>query len=192
MAANGRRSGRHPEPYLLDSEGRDANMASLNKVFLMGNLTKDPELRYTPQGVPVTDLRLAVNREWTPQGGGERRKDTLFVDATLWRKQAEVVCQYLKKGSPIFVEGHLAMDSWEAQDGQKKTRVRVVGENFQFIGGRAGGEGSQESGEYGGGSGYRRAAPGAVPQQSQSPSPPPMSDAPPVEEYPPPPEETPF
>jgi single-strand DNA-binding protein len=116
-------------------------MATLNKVFLMGRLTRDPELRYTPQGIPVSDLGLAVNREFTPQGGGEKRKDTLFIDVTVWRKQAELCCQYLKKGHPIFIEGRLAMDSWEGQDGQKRSRIRVVAENFQFLEGRGGGRG---------------------------------------------------
>jgi len=113
-------------------------MATLNKVFLMGRLTRDPELRYTPQGVPVTDLGLAVNREFTPSGGGEKRKDTLFIDVTVWKKQAEICCQYLKKGQPIFIEGRLQMDSWE-KDGKKNTKIRVVAENFQFLGGPGGG-----------------------------------------------------
>jgi single-strand DNA-binding protein len=115
-------------------------MATLNKVFLMGRLTRDPELRYTPQGMPVTDLGLAVNREFTPSGGGERRKDTLFIDVTVWKKQAEVICQYLKKGQPIFIEGRLQMDSWE-KDGKKNTRIRVVAENFQFLSGPSSGGG---------------------------------------------------
>ncbi len=110
-------------------------MTTLNKVFLMGRLTRDPELRYTPQGTAVSDLGLAVNREFTAQGGGERRKETLFIDVTVWRKQAELCCQYLRKGSPIFIEGRLSMDTWQGQDGQKRTRYRVVAENFQFIGG---------------------------------------------------------
>lgn len=110
---------------------------NFNKVMLMGRLTRDPELRYTPQGVPVSDLGLAVNRQYT--SGNERREETMFIDATVWRRQAEVCCQYLKKGSPIFVEGRLSMDSWEGQDGQKRTRYRVVAENFQFIGGGGGG-----------------------------------------------------
>jgi single-strand DNA-binding protein len=115
-------------------------MSNLNKVFLMGRLTRDPELRYTPQGIPVSDLGLAVNREFTPQGG-EKKKDTLFIDVTVWRKHAELCCQYLKKGSPLFIEGRLALDSWEGQDGQKRSRIRVVADNFQFIGGGAGGSG---------------------------------------------------
>ena len=85
-------------------------MSNYNKVLLMGRLTRDPELRYTPQGIPVTDIGLAVNREYTV--GDERRKDTTFVDVTVWRRQAEVLCQYLTKGSPLFIEGHLVTDTW--------------------------------------------------------------------------------
>jgi len=119
-------------------------MSNFNKVLLLGRLTRDPELRYTPQGTPVVDLGLAVNREYTV--GTERRKETTFVDVTLWKRQAEVVSQYLKKGAPIFIEGRLSLDSWE-QDGQKRSKLRVVGENFQFIGGRAEGDaGGEESG----------------------------------------------
>src|SRR5213594_2933302 len=117
-------------------------MSNLNKVFLMGRLTRDPELRYTPQGMAVSDLGLAVNREFTAQSG-ERRKDTVFLDVTVWKKQAELCCQYLKKGSPIFIEGRLSMDSWEGQDGQKRTKIKVIAENFQFIGGRTGGAGAE-------------------------------------------------
>jgi single-strand DNA-binding protein len=130
-------------------------MSNFNKVLLMGRLTRDPELRYTPQGVPVSEIGLAVNREYTV--GTERRKDTAFVDITLWRRQAEVVCQYLKKGAPIFIEGHLALDSWEGQDGQKRSKLRVVAENFQFLGNRQDGEGARSMGEAGGdveGGGY--------------------------------------
>ncbi len=109
-------------------------MSNFNRVFLMGRLTRDPELRYTPQGLAVSDLGLAVNREFSVQGG-EKRKDTVFVDVTVWRKHAELCCQYLKKGSPIFIEGRLALDTWEGQDGQKRSKLRVIADNFQFIGG---------------------------------------------------------
>lgn len=122
-------------------------MSNLNRVFLIGRLTRDPELRYTPQGTPVTEIGLAINREYTV--GTERRKETTFVDVTLWKRQAEVVCQYLKKGAPIFIEGRLSLDTWEQQDGQKRSRMRVVAENFQFIGGRSDG-----AGEGGGGGGF--------------------------------------
>lgn len=112
-------------------------MSNFNKVILMGNLTKDPELRYTPQGIPVSELGLAVNREYKLQSG-EKRKETLFIDVTVWRKQAELCCQYLRKGSPIFIEGRLTLDSWETQEGQKRTKIRVVADNFQFVGGGRG------------------------------------------------------
>ena len=121
-------------------------MSNLNKIFLMGRLTRDPELRYTPQGVPVCDLGFAVNREYSTSAG-ERRKDTLFIDVTMWRRQAEVCAQHLNKGSPLFVEGRLEMDTWEAQDGQKRTRYRVVADNFQFIGGGSGGGGGGDQRE---------------------------------------------
>lgn len=120
-------------------------MSNFNKVLLMGRLTRDPELRYTPQGTAVAEVGLAVNREYTV--GTERRKDTTFVDITLWRRQAEVVCQYLKKGQPLFVEGHLSLDSWEAQDGQKRSKLRVIAENFQFLGARGEGGGESAGGE---------------------------------------------
>ena len=108
-------------------------MSNYNKVLLMGRLTRDPELRYTPQGTPVADIGLAVNREYT--SGDERKKETTFVDVTAWRRQAEVLCQYLTKGSPLFVEGHLVTDTWEAQDGQKRSRLKIILEGFQFIDG---------------------------------------------------------
>jgi single-strand DNA-binding protein len=132
-------------------------MANYNKVLLMGRLTRDPEVRYTPQGVPVLELGLAVNREYL--AGNERRKETTFLEVTFWRRQAEVISQYLKKGAPIFVEGRLALDNWETPDGQKRSRLRVVGDNFQFMSSRGEGEGASTSGaEEGGGApqGYRR------------------------------------
>ena len=114
-------------------------MSNFNKVLLMGRLTRDPELRYTPKGTAVADIGLAINREYS--AGTERRKDTTFVDVTFWARQAEIVCEYLRKGSPLFVEGRLAFVSWETQEGQKRSRLRVVAENFQFVGGR--GQGSE-------------------------------------------------
>lgn len=120
-------------------------MSNYNKVLLMGRLTRDPELRYTPQGVPVADIGLAVNREYT--ANNERRKDTTFVDVTAWRRQAEVLCQYLTKGSPVFIEGRLVTDTWE-QDGQKRSRLKVVLDGFQFVDGpnRGGAGGGQPGG----------------------------------------------
>jgi single-strand DNA-binding protein len=114
-------------------------MAYLNKVFLIGNLTRDPELRYTPSGTAVADLPLAVNRRFTT-ASGEKKEETCFVDVTLWARQAEVASQYLKKGRPVFVEGRLHLDRWENSDGQKRSKLKIVGQNFQFLGGSGGKE----------------------------------------------------
>lgn len=108
-------------------------MASLNKVFLIGNLTRPPELRYTPSGTAVADLRMAVNRNYTTQGG-EKREDTCFLTVVVWGKQAESCGEYLDKGSPILVEGRLQTRDWEAKDGQKRTVTEIVAERVQFMG----------------------------------------------------------
>ena len=108
-------------------------MASLNKVFLIGNLTRDPELRYTPAGVAVTNLGLAVNRRFRDKSG-EVKEDVCFLTVTVWDKQAEACCQYLKKGSPVFVEGVLQSRSWETNDGQKRSTIDVRAERVQFLG----------------------------------------------------------
>jgi single-strand DNA-binding protein len=108
-------------------------MASLNKVFLVGNLTRAPELRYTPSGTAVSDLRLAVNRSYTTQGG-DRREETSFLTVVVWGKQAEASAQYLDKGSPVLVEGRLQTRDWETKDGQKRNVVEVVAERLQFLG----------------------------------------------------------
>jgi single-strand DNA-binding protein len=108
-------------------------MASLNKVFLIGNLTRAPELRYTPSGTAVLDLRLAVNRSYTTQGG-DRRDETCFLTVVVWGKQAEASAQYLDKGSPVMVEGRLQTRDWEGKDGQKRNVVEVVAERIQFLG----------------------------------------------------------
>ena len=108
-------------------------MANLNKVFLMGNLTADPELRYTPKGTAVTDIRLAINRYYAGDNS-ERQEETTFVDVTLWNRQAEVAGNYLSKGRGVFVEGRLQLDSWEDKaSGQKRTKLRVIGENIQLF-----------------------------------------------------------
>ena len=108
-------------------------MASLNKVFLIGNLTRDPELRYTPSGVAVTNLGLAVNRRFRDKSG-EIKEDVCFLTVTVWDKQAEACSQYLRKGSPIFVEGVLQSRSWETQEGQKRSTIDVRAERVQFLG----------------------------------------------------------
>lgn len=108
-------------------------MANLNKVFLIGNLTRDPELRYTPAGVAVANLGLAVNRRFRDKVG-ELKEDVCFLTVTVWDKQAEACCQYLQKGSPIFVEGVLQSRSWETNDGQKRSTIDVRAERVQFLG----------------------------------------------------------
>jgi single-strand DNA-binding protein len=108
-------------------------MASLNRVLLIGNLTRAPELRYTPSGMAVSDLRLAVNRGYTTQGG-EKREETSFLTVVVWGKQAETCNEYLDKGSPILVEGRLQTRDWETKDGQKRNVVEVVADRVQFLG----------------------------------------------------------
>ena len=107
-------------------------MASLNKVMLIGNLTRDPELRYIPDGTAVADLGLAVNRNYASREG-ERKTETCFVDVVVWRKTAESCKEYLQKGSPIFVEGRLQLDTWENNQGEKRSKMRVVAERVQFL-----------------------------------------------------------
>ena len=118
-------------------------MASLNKVLLIGNLTKDPELRYTPNGTAVTNLRIAVNRKFKDRSG-ELKEDTCFITITAWDKQAEICNQYLQKGRAVFVEGILQSRSWETGDGQKRSTIDVRAERIQFLGGapRAEGQGA--------------------------------------------------
>ena len=108
-------------------------MANVNKVILMGNLTRDPELRYTPKGTAVADVGLAINRVFGTDGG-ERREETTFVDVTLWGRQAELAQQYLCKGRGVYIEGRLQMDTWEDKaSGQKRSKLKVVAENLQFL-----------------------------------------------------------
>lgn len=120
-------------------------MANLNRVLLIGNLTRDPEVRYTPKGTAVTEIGLAVNRIYSGEDG-EKKEETTFVDVTLWARQAEIAGQYLKKGRPVFIEGRLQLDTWDdKQTGQKRSRLRVVAENLQLLGSRQEGEGSSAS-----------------------------------------------
>jgi len=107
-------------------------MADLNKVFLIGRLTQDPELRYTPNGAPVSNLRLATTRTKTTKDG-DKREDTLFIDVTVWNRQAEICCQYLKKGSMIHVDGYLRSESWESPAGEKRSKIKVEADRVQFL-----------------------------------------------------------
>jgi single-strand DNA-binding protein len=121
-------------------------MADLNKVFLMGRLTFDPELRYTPGGSAVTELRMAVNRSWTGRDG-ERKEESLFIDVTVWERQAENCCQYLKKGSQVHIEGALKMDTWDDKTtGEKRSKIKVQADRVQFLDrrGDAGGPASDQ------------------------------------------------
>src|SRR4051812_38719327 len=140
-------------------------MANLNKVLLIGNLTRDPELKYLPNQPAVCDFGLAVNRTWTGQDG-TKKEETTFVDCSCFGKTAEILSKYKKKGDPLFVEGRLKLDQWEAQDGGKRSKMRVIVENFQFLNrGQPGGYGgapAAEAGEYAG-------EPAAAPQQPAYP-----------------------
>jgi single-strand DNA-binding protein len=112
-------------------------MASFNRVILMGNLTRDVDLRYTQSQLAVTDIGMAVNDRRRNQAG-EWVEEATFVDVTLWGRTAEIASEYLSKGSPVFIEGRLKLDTWET-DGQRRSKLRVVGERLQLIGGRPGG-----------------------------------------------------
>src|SRR5690606_22918798 len=107
-------------------------MITLNKVFLVGNLARDPDLRHTPSGTPVTEFRLAVSDSYTTSSG-EKHDRTCFIDVVSWRKLAESCAEYLKQGSPVFVEGRLEQDTWTTGDGQRRSRIRVVAYSVQFI-----------------------------------------------------------
>jgi single-strand DNA-binding protein len=115
-------------------------MASYNKVLLLGNLTRDPQLSYTPNQTAVVDFGVATNRKWTAQDGSQR-EETCFVDCRAFGRMAENINKFFSKGKPIFLEGRLTFDSWTAQDGSKKSKLRVTVENFQFLPGTGGGPG---------------------------------------------------
>jgi len=147
-------------------------MASFNRVILLGNLTRDPELRYVPSGTAVVDLGLAVN-DRRKNASGEWVEETTFVDVTLWGRTAEVASEYLSKGSPVLIEGRLRLDTWENSEGQKRSKLRVVGERMQMLGAASG-------------STTRRAAQ----RPEQAPTTPPPEE--PADEFPPPDDNLPF
>ncbi len=115
-------------------------MANYNKIILVGNLTRDPQLSYLPSQTPVCEFGLAVNRRWRGQNG-EQREETCFIDCRLYGKQAETFNQYMAKGRPVLIEGRLQFDTWEGQDGSKRSKHRVNVQSFQFLGGRGQGQG---------------------------------------------------
>lgn len=153
-------------------------MANLNKVMLIGNLTADPEVRTTPRGTSLTELRLAVNRVTGGPNDADRREETTFLDVTCWGRIGEIAAQYLSKGRPVFIEGRLQMDTWEdKQSGQKRSRIRIIAENLQLLssGGREGAPMSQPRSVNPSG-GYRQGGGTSVggtqaPSQGQSPMP---------------------
>jgi single-strand DNA-binding protein len=160
-------------------------MASFNKVILVGNLTRDPQVKYTPSGTAVSEIGLAVNRTWFDKQSNTRREETTFVDITLWGRDAEVAGEYLSKGRSILVEGRLQLDTWDdKQTGQKRSKLRVVCEKFQMLGSRGDGGGG------GGAGGSRSAAPSEAPavhsaagggddfDSEPAPSAPPVDDVP--------------
>lgn len=120
-------------------------MASFNRVFIMGNLTRDPEMKYLSSGKAVADIGLAVNSNWT-NDKGEKQESVTFVDISLFGRTAEIVGEYCKKGRPLFVEGRLQLDTWDdKQTGQKRSKLKVVGDNIQLLGGTPGEKGGQSS-----------------------------------------------
>jgi len=144
-------------------------MPNLNKVMLMGNLTRDPEIKYTPKGTAIANFGIAVNRTYTPTEGGEKREEVTFIDLEAWGRTAEVIGEYLKKGRPIFVDGRLKLDQWDdKQTGKKMSKLRVVVESFEFLGSREGGAGgaAPPSGE-----------PASAPPQRRAPAAPPRPPA---------------
>jgi single-strand DNA-binding protein len=137
-------------------------MPSLNKVLLMGNLTRDPELRVTPKGTPICQFSLAINRQFKMESG-ESREEVIYVDVEAWGKQGETIAKYVTKGRPLYVEGRLRLDQWEDKNTkEKRSRMKVVLEQFQFLGegrGGAGGGGGSSGGEFDQSSPPERSAP---------------------------------
>lgn len=167
---------------------------SFNRVILMGNLTRDPQLKYLPSNTPVCEFGVATNRKWRDKDG-QQREEVCFVDVAAFGRTGETINQYMTKGRPILIEGRLKYDQWTAQDGGKRSRLSVIAESFSFVGSREGGApgggapaGSYESGETGG-----AAPPAGGYSQSPAPRPPqparaaPAASAPPLPEDEPPP-----
>lgn len=124
-------------------------MASVNKVILIGNLTRDIELKSLPSGSAIAQIGLAVNREWKDKDG-EKKEEVTFVDCEAWGKTAEVMAKYLAKGRPVFIEGRLKLDQWEDKDGSKRSKIKVVVESFQFLGSGKGGDDDAKPAKSGG------------------------------------------
>ncbi len=138
-------------------------MASYNRVILLGNLTRDPEMKYLPSGTAVANFGMAMSERYTDRQTGEQRENVCFVDVEAWDRQAEIVNEYLSKGSPVFIEGSLRFDSWETPEGEKRNKLKVRVFRLQLIGGR-------RDGDEGGG-GYTQATPSNVPPTDQTSTP---------------------
>jgi single-strand DNA-binding protein len=162
-------------------------MANYNKVVLVGNLTRDPELRHIPSGTAVTDLGLAINRNWTDRNTNQKNEETTFVDVTCWGRTAEIACEYLIKGRPVLIEGRLQMDEWnDRETGEKRTKLKVVCDNMQMLGSRnesggggGGGGGGQGGGGHAGGGGgdsYSSEPPREAPAPASNPAADPPDD----------------
>ena len=145
-------------------------MANYNRVILAGNLTRDPQLSYTPSNTPICKFGLAINRRWRDQQGNTQ-EETCFVDCTAFARRAETLNQYMSKGQPILIEGRLQFSQWTNQEGQKRSKLEVVIDNFQFLGGR-GAAGGEQAGA------RADAQPATVPSPEDGP-PPPVDDSPP-------------
>ncbi|MEI6176085.1 MAG: single-stranded DNA-binding protein [Verrucomicrobiota bacterium] len=152
-------------------------MANLNKVMLIGNLTRDPELRYTPKGTAVADITLAINRIWNNEQN-QKQEETIFVDVTLWGRQAELAQQYLTKGRGVYIEGRLQMDTWDDKEtGKKRSKLKVIGETLQFL---------PDGRSSAGGAPHAASAPqqsSRPPQQQPRQSPPQGASAAPADEF---------
>lgn len=155
-------------------------MASYNKVILLGNLTRDPQVRYTPSGSAVAELGLAVNRYWTDKQTNSRREETTFVDVTLWNRDAEVAGEYLAKGRSVLIEGRLQLDTWDdKQTGQKRSKLRVVAERMQMLGSRGEGAPGRGSGAPSSGADQADGPPVGFDESDAHPAgPPPEDDVP--------------
>ena len=152
-------------------------MASLNKVLLMGNLTRDPEVRHTPKGTAVGDLAMAINMTYKAQDGTEK-EEVCYVDVVVWGRQAETCRDYLTKGAPVFVEGRLQLDQWEGPEGEKKSRMRVRADRVQFLSRRGGGGGGGARGPRSDGAGGGAPSEGGAPKQVSPPRDLPEDDVP--------------
>jgi len=150
-------------------------MASYNRIVLLGNLTRDPQLSYTPSNTAVCKFGLATNRKWRDQSG-ENREETCFIDCTVFGRGGETFNQYMTKGRPVLVEGRLQFQQWTTPEGDKRSKHEVIVENFQFVGGRGESGGGDSEGSAGGRAPARAAAPSATARGPGFDEPPPPSD----------------